>query len=103
MTTAAPTAMTPTPMPGEPEQQRRFYEENGYLLVKGVLSPDECTARRQELHDLSERLRAKKDINATWRGSHLTEEERAKVQIWHCHDVQFYLASFSRLMVDPRL
>src|SRR5438034_5806945 len=89
--------------PTTPQAQRRFYEENGYLLVKSVLPRDECAARRQELHDLAARLQAKKDINATWGGKHLSDEERAKVVIWHCHDVQFYLASFSRLLVDPRL
>jgi len=103
MTTAAATRSPAIPTPASPEEQRRFFEENGFLLVKGVLPPDECAARRAELHDLAARLAEKKDINATWRGSHLSEEERAKLQIWHCHDVQFYLASFSRLLVDSRL
>jgi phytanoyl-CoA hydroxylase len=101
MATTAPAP--PVTSPVTPEEQRRFYEENGFLLVKGVLPPDECAARRQELHDLAARLRAKRDINATWRGSHLSEEERKGLEIWHCHDVQFYLASFSRLLVDSRV
>jgi phytanoyl-CoA hydroxylase len=103
MTAAVPTAAAPIPMPTSPGEQRRFYEENGYLLVKAILPREECAARRQELHDLAARLQAKKNINATWGGSHLTEDERARLQVWHCHDVQFYLASFSRLLVDPRL
>jgi phytanoyl-CoA hydroxylase len=101
MATAAPAAAGPAPVTAD--EQRRFYVENGYLLVKGILPREECAARRQELHDLAARLRQKKDINATWRGSHLSDEERQKVEIWHCHDVQFYLASFSRLLVDARL
>jgi len=87
----------------DPAARRAFYEEHGFLQVKGVLPPDECAVYRQELHDLAARLQAKQDINATWRGSWLGEEQRAKVQLLHCHDVQFHLASFSRLLVDPRV
>lgn len=89
--------------PASPEEQRRFYEENGYVLVKGILPRQECAVFRQELHELAARLQAKKDINATWRGSHLSEADRKGLQVWHCHDVQFYLSSFSRLLVDSRL
>ncbi len=103
MAAAVPSAVTSVSMPAAPDEQRRFYEENGYLLVKGVLPRTECAARRQELHDLAARLQSKKNINATWGGAHLSDEERNRLQVWHCHDVQFYLASFSRLLVDPRL
>src|SRR4051812_45540437 len=99
MATTTPSRMGSVPSPITPEEQRRFYEEQGYLLVKGVLPRHECSALRQELHDLAARLQAKKDINATWRGSHLTQEDLATLRVWHCHDVQFYLSSFSRLLV----
>ena len=87
----------------EPEARRAFYEENGFILVKGALPREECAVYREELHDLARRLQAKKDSNATWRGTWLKEEERQRVQILYCHDVQFYLSSFTRLLVDPRL
>jgi phytanoyl-CoA hydroxylase len=103
MAATAPSAAGAVPTPTRPEEQQRFYEENGFLLVKSVLPREECAALRQELHDLAARLQAKKDINATWRGSHLSDEERGKLQVWHCHDVQFYLASFTRLLVDSRV
>src|SRR4051794_24302262 len=103
MAATAPSAVGTVSTPTRPEEQRRFYEENGYLLVKGVLPREECAAIRQELHELAARLQAKKDINATWSGSHLSDEERGKLKVWHCHDVQFYLASFSRLLVDSRV
>ena len=78
MATAASSAAASMMAPVTREEQR-FYEENGFLLAKGILPRDECAARRQELHDLAARLRTKKDINATWRGSHLSEEERKAV------------------------
>ncbi len=80
-----------------------FYRDQGFLLVRGVLPRAECARLRDELHGLAARLARKRDLNATWRGSWLKPEERARVEILHCHDVQFHLGSFSRLLVDPRL
>jgi phytanoyl-CoA hydroxylase len=102
MTTSTKMETLP-PMPETPAEQKRFYEENGFLLVKGVLPREEAAARRAELHELAERLARHKNINATWGGSFISEEERARVAIYHCHDVQFYVASFSRLLVDERV
>ena len=82
MAAAAPSAAGVVPAPATREEQRRFYEENGYLLVKTVLPRGECNAIRQELHDLAGRLQAKKSIDATWGGAHLSAEERAKLQVW---------------------
>src|SRR5262245_57722080 len=47
MATTAPAAAGVAPAPATPEEQRRFYSENGYVLVKGVLPREECAARRQ--------------------------------------------------------
>ena len=52
MAAAAPSAAGVVPAPATREERRRFYEENGYLLVKGILPRGECNALRQELHDL---------------------------------------------------
>jgi ectoine hydroxylase-related dioxygenase (phytanoyl-CoA dioxygenase family) len=87
----------------DPVRRQAFYEQYGFILVKGAFPRAQCEAYRQELHGLAGRLQAKKDINATWRGSWLKPEERERVTILHCHDVQFYLSSFSRLLVDDRL
>ncbi len=87
----------------DPAERRAFYDEHGFLLVKGALPPVEAAGLRADLHSLAERLQRGKDINATWRGAWLKQEERARVEILHCHDVQFYLASFTRLLVDARL
>ena len=82
-------------------EQLAFYQENGYILVKGVLSKEEAQVYRQECHSLAERLGQGKDIDATW-GSARTGAATA-TKILHCHDVQFKAAAFSRLLVDERV
>jgi phytanoyl-CoA hydroxylase len=83
-------------------EQKEFYRENGYVLVKGLLSPEEAASYRQEAHDLAERLQRHRNIDATW-GSARELEGTAQTRILHCHDVQFYSAAFVRLIVDERL
>ena len=82
-------------------QQKRFYDDNGYLHIPGVLSASEAQGYREELHALAERLRRIRNIDATW-GSVRNQEPGKRTEIYHCHDVQFQSAAFSRLIVDPR-
>ncbi len=83
-------------------EQRAFYEENGYLLVKAMFSREEAAALRAEAHALAARLSALRSIDATW-GSARELAGRSDTVLLHCHDVQFYSAHFSRLIVDERL
>ncbi|MFF8911394.1 phytanoyl-CoA dioxygenase family protein [Streptomyces olivaceoviridis] len=77
----------------------RHYAENGYVLVKGLLSRNEARAYRQNAHDLLAML--DRDENATW-GSAADISAEAPTRLQHLHDVQFYSAAFSRLLVDER-
>lgn len=90
--------------------QLEFYRENGYVLVKGMLSRDEAALLRQETHDLAARLMRYKNIDATWASARemmqdkgASDESKAAPMLLHCHDVQFQSAAFSRLIVDERL
>src|ERR1044071_1562995 len=84
-------------------EQLGFYQENGYLLFKGLLSPDEAALYRRECHALAERLSAIRNIDATWGSARESVAEAKDTRILHCHDVQFYSAAFSRLIVNERL
>ncbi|MEX2536315.1 MAG: phytanoyl-CoA dioxygenase family protein [Trueperaceae bacterium] len=97
----------------KPEQQT-FYRENGYLLVKGLLSREEAEDYRRESHELIARLSAIRDTDATWgsaRQANAMTDGKAGVMtgamtatvLHHSHDVQFHSAAFSRLIVDERL
>lgn len=85
------------------QEQRDFYQENGYILVKGLFSKEEALSYRKECHDLADRLSEKNNIDATWKSAGGVVAPEKQTIILHCHDVQFYAAAFSRLLVDDRL
>lgn len=75
------------------------YSENGYVLVKGLLSREEAAAYRQCAHDALATL--DDDENATWdSAARITAGTPTRLQ--HLHDVQFHAAAFSRLLTDQR-
>jgi ectoine hydroxylase-related dioxygenase (phytanoyl-CoA dioxygenase family) len=75
--------------------QRGFYDEKGYALIRGFIDADEAAALRAEVHANAER---QGPTNATW--SSVAGQGTA---LEHSHDVQFRSAAFTRLLVDPRL
>ena len=85
------------------EEQIEFYRQNGYLLVKGLLSRDEAGLYRQECHDLARRLSAHGNISAAWGSARKAVANAENAVILHCHNVQFHSAAFSKLIVDDRL
>lgn len=84
------------------DEQKAFYQENGYILVPGLLTPEEAAYYRQEVHGLMDRLAAIRNIDATWGSARELEGAKA-TKVLHCHDVQFQSAAFARLIVDERL
>lgn len=83
------------------QEQKDFYAENGYVLVKGMFSPEEAAAYRAEGHALIERIYQNEVEDPTWEGARQITEQKTK--LLHCHDVQFYAASFGKLIMDDRL
>ncbi len=85
------------------QEQVDFYQENGYVMVEGLISAREAAHLRQETHDLAARLSEKNRAqDATW-GSAAAVSGGVKTTLKHCHDVQFHSAAFARLIVDERL
>jgi phytanoyl-CoA hydroxylase len=82
--------------------QLAFYHDNGYLLVKGLLSRAEAYGLRAEAHAIIERLSAIKSMEATW-GSAKEVALGQATSLLHCHNVQYFSAAFSRYIVDERL
>lgn len=83
--------------------QCEFYRENGYVLTEGLLARAEAEALRQECHALAERLAARVSLDSTWGSARATTAQAQETKLVSCHDVQFYAAAFSRLIVDERL
>jgi ectoine hydroxylase-related dioxygenase (phytanoyl-CoA dioxygenase family) len=85
-------------------QDVEFYKENGYLLVKGVFSPEEV----QEMRDAVDRIiqkaaKSKYDHNHQWQGDFLPPEELRKLVLKGFHDVQYHEAVFTRALVHPNM
>lgn len=86
------------------DTQRETYQRDGYLLVKGLLGPDEAAYYRQECHDLMRRLAARQlDTDPTWGSARELTTETVPTSLQACHDVQFESAAFSKLILDERI
>ena len=87
------------------DDQLAFFQDNGYVLVKGMFGKDEMAHLRQRIHDLARRLyvESNRGHDATWGAARQYVEGGAKTILQHCHDVQFYDADLARLIVDARL
>jgi phytanoyl-CoA hydroxylase len=83
------------------QQQMAFYEENGYVHVRGLFTREEAALLRSEAHALAERLAQVRSIDATWGSARAATTQQTK--LLHCHDVQFQSAAFARMIVDERL
>lgn len=84
-------------------EQLASYRDNGYVLVRGALTPEEAAGWRQECHALIERLARVQHVNAAWGSARRVAPGLADVQVLHCHDVQFHSAAFSRLLLHPNI
>jgi phytanoyl-CoA hydroxylase len=80
-----------------------FYHENGYLLVEGLIGKEEASIYRQECDDLASRLSVHANLDATWGSARAAIPGASDTKVYHCHNVQFYSAAFTRLICDPRL
>jgi ectoine hydroxylase-related dioxygenase (phytanoyl-CoA dioxygenase family) len=95
--------MVTTARPDLSTDQLAFYRQNGYLLVEGLLSRLEAEAYRRECHDLAQRLSANASMESTWQSAQGVAGQQGATMLLGCHNVQFYSAAFSKLIVDERL
>ena len=79
------------------EEQLRDYERDGFVLVRGLITAEEADVLRTESHDLIGRLSDASD--PTW-ASAGSSPAVLPTSLQHSHDVQFYSAAFSRMLVD---
>jgi phytanoyl-CoA hydroxylase len=79
---------------------REAYQSDGYVLVKGLISPEEARGMRQEVHDLFQRVLTGR--NGAWGSARKVAGAEGKQELQGMHDLQFYSAVFSRMLVDSR-
>ncbi|MBP2380280.1 phytanoyl-CoA dioxygenase family protein [Brachybacterium sacelli] len=75
------------------------YDQQGYVLVKGLLSKEEAAEYRGRSHELIASLDRGDD--PTWDAAADVAMGQA-TSLQHLHDAQFYDAAFTRLLTDPR-
>ncbi|MFD0712647.1 phytanoyl-CoA dioxygenase family protein [Paenibacillus sp. GCM10027626] len=81
-----------------------FYNENGYLLVKGVFNKQEVEAMRTAVDRIIDRAaKAKMDQNHAWQGDYLPPAELKKLVLKGFHDVHYHDASFMRAAIHPNM
>jgi ectoine hydroxylase-related dioxygenase (phytanoyl-CoA dioxygenase family) len=85
-------------------EDAQFYKENGYLLVRGVFSPEEVAEMRGAVDRIIDRAaKSKYDRNAAWQGDYLPPEQLKKLVLKGFHDVHYHDASFTRAAVHPNM
>ena len=84
-------------------EELAFYNENGYILIKGLINPEETAHYRAEAHSLIERLSAQTNVDATWGSARSGVAGAENTRIMHCHNVQFFSACYTKLLVNDRL
>jgi ectoine hydroxylase-related dioxygenase (phytanoyl-CoA dioxygenase family) len=81
-----------------------FYNENGYLLVKGVFTREETEQMRSAVDRIIQRAAASKyDHNSAWQGEYLPQEELRKLVLKGFHDVHYHDAAFLRALAHPNM
>lgn len=78
------------------------FDRDGYVLVEGLLNPEEAADYRARCHGIVDRLRKVRNLDATW-GSAKDVAMGTPTELLHCHDVQYQDAAFLRLFTDPRV
>lgn len=81
------------------DQQLRDYRRDGFVLVKGLIDPDEAARLRDEAHAVLGRMT--EVVDPTWESAKVVAGDRP-TSLRHCHDVQFHSAAFSPYLSDER-
>lgn len=85
-------------------QDVKFYQENGYLLVKGVFSTTEVEEMRNAVErTINKATEAKLDGNHAWEGDYLPERELKKLVLKGFHHLEYHDSSFMRAIVHQNM
>jgi phytanoyl-CoA hydroxylase len=82
-----------------------FYNENGYLLVKGVFNMPEVEQMRDSVEKIIQRAALAKhgDENHAWQGDYMPPEELKKLVLKGFHDVHYHDSAFMRAVIHPNM
>ncbi|HEX6971331.1 MAG TPA: phytanoyl-CoA dioxygenase family protein [Limnochordia bacterium] len=85
-------------------EQVAFFEENGFLRLEGVFSPEEVAELSEELDYVIEQFCIPgKGWTGPWREKYLTQMEDEKATLTATHEMQLYSAAWARAILNRRL
>jgi ectoine hydroxylase-related dioxygenase (phytanoyl-CoA dioxygenase family) len=86
------------------KEQADFYQENGFLRLERVFSPDEVAQLSDELEYIMQTWTSPgRGWEGPWRQRYLTAEQEVKAQLSALHELQHYAASWGRAIFQPAM
>lgn len=86
------------------EEQRRQFEENGFLRLENVFSADQIAVMSDELEYIMQTWTTPgRGWEGPWRKQYLNADQEAKAQLSAIHELQHYAASYARALLQPKL
>jgi len=86
--------------------QKQFYQDNGYIILSGILTPKEIEELSTEYNTTFENS-SKYNTEALWDGNWkdqvIKKNDDAPVTIQSIHNLQFHSAAFSKLLHNDKL
>ncbi len=85
-------------------EQIEFFNENGFLRLEQVYSPDELSAMSEDMNHVMQNF-ANWDAawKGPWRKDYMDEEEDSKATLVAIHELQHYSAHWLRAITKPEL
>ncbi len=86
------------------QKQIEFFNENGYLRIPQVYTPEEVDAMRRELDQLiQDWATTNMGWSGPWRQVYMSPEVEKRSMLTHLHDLHFYSNAWCRAVTNPRL
>ena len=86
------------------DEDVKFYQDNGYLMVQRLFTLDEVNAMRAAIDGILERAAVSQpDRSHTWQGSYLPAEVLKKLVLKGFHDVHYHDATFTNALTHPNM
>jgi ectoine hydroxylase-related dioxygenase (phytanoyl-CoA dioxygenase family) len=85
-----------------PDSRKTAFERDGYVLVRGVYSPDEIRKLESEFDRIVEQIQAcGENTNARWEGDAMDKLGANDLVVHHTHNVQQYSAAWLAALLHP--
>src|SRR5262245_160640 len=85
-------------------QQKRSYEEKGFLRLERVFAPEEIAELSDELDFIMQTWTTPgRGWEGPWRQKYLTADQEQKAQLSAIHELECYAASWARAILKPAL